>query len=81
MRELDRDIAAMLDHDLATPDHNADKKSSLDENREQSEVAGGIFSVFSIFILVKVNVKSSHLDNCLVSLMLALLDLHMMISH
>ena len=41
MRELDRDIAAMLDQDLATPDHNADKKSTVDEDRGSAEVTGG----------------------------------------
>ncbi|BFZ01051.1 hypothetical protein BsWGS_04090 [Bradybaena similaris] len=33
MRELDRDIAAMLDEDLNTLDHNADKKSVTEEVR------------------------------------------------
>ena len=31
MRELDRDIAAMLEEDFGTPDHNADKKLTLDD--------------------------------------------------
>ena len=42
MRELDRDIASMLDEDLTgTPDHNADKKSGSDEaGRQRSGMSG-----------------------------------------
>ncbi|RUS68742.1 hypothetical protein EGW08_023496, partial [Elysia chlorotica] len=40
MRELDRDIAAMLEEDLSgAPDHNADKKTVPDEGSRQT--AGG----------------------------------------
>ncbi|GFS09340.1 HECT and RLD domain-containing E3 ubiquitin protein ligase family member 1, partial [Elysia marginata] len=41
MRELDRDIAAMLEEDLSgTPDHNADKKAASEEVSRQGAVAG-----------------------------------------
>ncbi|GFO36542.1 HECT and rld domain-containing e3 ubiquitin protein ligase family member 1, partial [Plakobranchus ocellatus] len=41
MRELDRDIAAMLDEDLSgAPDHNADKKTGVEEVRRQGRGMG-----------------------------------------
>lgn len=43
MRELDRDISAMLDEDLSAPDHNADKKSAAEEICRQ----GNRYPVFS----------------------------------
>ncbi|XP_059169765.1 probable E3 ubiquitin-protein ligase HERC1 isoform X3 [Physella acuta] len=43
MRELDRDISAMLDEDLSAPDHNADKKSAAEEVCRQ----GNRYPVFS----------------------------------
>uniref|UniRef100_A0A2C9KCS9 B30.2/SPRY domain-containing protein n=1 Tax=Biomphalaria glabrata TaxID=6526 RepID=A0A2C9KCS9_BIOGL len=44
MRELDRDISAMLEEDLSTVDHNADKKTATEEVSRQGSKGAAIYS-------------------------------------